>query len=331
MVIIPKEKPVIENLNSYYVDIQKLLEHYQGELESGGIYFRSPAVEGIIFFDKDALLSGVYKDREKEVDGKEAIDLIIKAVENQNFKIDVISISPDKVYFWANLSNSKSIYQGLSTEFTDLDGLIKKMQAEGLTGYIDVSIGNGEDGGVIFLANGQVIDDSYCRGKEPISGAEKTQEYLIRRTKESGGVFNVFKIIPRKEVEEPPVSTVEEVVEPVKEGVDFISILEELMQSFEEMMQREKIKTEFNIALRKILVDRADEYPFLDPFAGEFEYSGGRIEYSGSAGMEEMATALIDILNLLAEDIGLRDQWEDQYRRWSEKHSNELDASGIRH
>ena len=40
MVIIPREKPIIENLNIYYLDVKKLLEHYQGEVGSGGVFFK---------------------------------------------------------------------------------------------------------------------------------------------------------------------------------------------------------------------------------------------------------------------------------------------------
>jgi len=52
MLIIPKEKPDIGNLNSYYLDIRKLIEHCQGELGSGAICFKGPGEEGAIFFDK---------------------------------------------------------------------------------------------------------------------------------------------------------------------------------------------------------------------------------------------------------------------------------------
>ena len=36
MVVIPKQQPVLENLNIYYLDVRKLLEHFQGEIGSGG-------------------------------------------------------------------------------------------------------------------------------------------------------------------------------------------------------------------------------------------------------------------------------------------------------
>ena len=35
MVVIPKQQPVLENLNVYYLNIRKLLEHFQGEIGTG--------------------------------------------------------------------------------------------------------------------------------------------------------------------------------------------------------------------------------------------------------------------------------------------------------
>lgn len=330
MVIIPKEKPVIENLNSYYLDIDRLLEHYQGELGSGGVYFKSTNVEGIVFFDKDELLGGIYKDKEKEVQGKDAIELLINSAKDENFRIDIFSIPSEKVYFWANLPNSRSMYKDLSSEFTALDGLIRKMQSEGLTGYIDVNVGDGEEGGKIFFVNGEIIDDSYCDGKEEVKGALKTQEYLVNRTKEVGGVFDVFKITPQKE---NLISLGEDKLEDIRskpEDINIMNALEELMQSFEEMIKSEKVKVEFSIALKKVLINRAEEYPFLDPFAGEFEYSKGKITFTGSADRSEFASAIIDVLNLLAQDLGLRANWDIQNREWFQKYSDILTSCGVR-
>jgi len=50
IIVIPKNAPVIQNLHSYYVDVRKLIEHYQGEIGCGGILLSAPAGEGAIFF-----------------------------------------------------------------------------------------------------------------------------------------------------------------------------------------------------------------------------------------------------------------------------------------
>ena len=65
MVVVPKEKPVIRNLNTYYIDIRKLVEHYQGEIGSGGIFFKSAQSNAVLFFDQNEILNAYIQEPEK--------------------------------------------------------------------------------------------------------------------------------------------------------------------------------------------------------------------------------------------------------------------------
>jgi hypothetical protein len=137
MIIIPREKPVLENLNSYYVDVPKLVEHCKGEFGSGCIHLQSPRIEGVVFFDNDELLNSIFKNKEGQIEGQAALDSLIEAAAEHNFTIHVYKIDPKKIYFWSNIPTAKEIYNDLRTEFTDLEGLIQEMNSEKLTGYID--------------------------------------------------------------------------------------------------------------------------------------------------------------------------------------------------
>ncbi|MCP4693743.1 MAG: hypothetical protein GY859_37260, partial [Desulfobacterales bacterium] len=194
MVIIPKEKPVIENLNSYYLDVRKLCEHYQGEIGSGGIHFKSPNSEGIIFFDKDEILNTYFKDKSEEFTGKDQAERIMNILGGRNFTVNIYKIDNEKVYFWARVPKAEKIYKDLSTEFTDLKGLIKKMASEKLTGYIEVSIADGEESGIIFLNSGVILGGSYSWRTGGPNRTKESQELLIKKTKKSGGVFHVSSI-----------------------------------------------------------------------------------------------------------------------------------------
>ncbi len=70
MIIIPKYKATVDKLNSYYIDIKKLLEHYQGELGTGVIHLKSTAAEAAIYFDKDEILSTILEGGELSIEGK---------------------------------------------------------------------------------------------------------------------------------------------------------------------------------------------------------------------------------------------------------------------
>jgi hypothetical protein len=194
MIVIPKEKPVLKNLNSYYLNLERLCEHFQGEIGSGCIHFRAKDTNGLVFFDKDEILNGIIQGKKGEKTGLKAAQALISLSANNNFLIDLYKIEPEGVYFWASIPSAQKIYNDLSTEFTDLKGLIKKMASEKLTGYIDVSIGNGEEGGILFFNNGASAGGSYSWSAGEKDDTLESQDLLIKKTKEFGGTFNVSRI-----------------------------------------------------------------------------------------------------------------------------------------
>lgn len=326
MIIIPKEKPVVENLNSYYLDIKKLLEHFQGELGSGAVHFDSPSAEGVIFFDKDNLLSGFFRGREGEFEEKAAIDRLIEAVDENNFIIHIYEIDAEKIYFWANISAAEKIYKDLSAEFTDLEGLIKKMGSEKLTGHIDVSIGDGKEGGLIFLENGKIIGGSYSWAKGELNRSKENWEHLIRKTRELGGMFHVSRIpLEGKDVKSKP-----------EEGdrqrpSTVLVMLEELLGIFERFIESSSgVKAEFSTLLKKKFMEKADEIPFLDPFAAEFEYADHKISFTGDAGGQELVNGLTECLKEIGEELGILAQLNDELVRWSEKHKRDVKKYRVR-
>jgi len=326
MIVIPKEKPAIENLNSYYLDIRKLVEHYQGQLGSGGIHFKSPSAEGVIFFDKDELLGGVFKDRERYIQGKEVLDSVIEASSQYNFVISIYEITQNKIYFWANIPDAKKIYKNLSTEFTDLEGLIKKMASEKLTGYIEVIINNGSEGGIVFLSDGEIIGGSYSWGKGEVSALKENRELLVVKTKDSGGVFHVSRIEASKRPVTGEINRKEQ-----KTAADIIIVLEELLQIVEsEVAKKKNIGRDFNTILKKKFVEKADKYFFLDPFADEFKYSGGKITFTGDATDDELLRGVAESVKEIAEESGFLSNLNDSLSSWSQKYAMELAKTDIK-
>ena len=324
MLITPKESPDIGNLNSYYLDTKKLIEHCQGELGSGAIHFKGPAEEGLIFFDKDEILDGTLQNKDGELGGKGAIKRLLDAAGDNSYVIDIYRIDQEKIYFWSNIRGAKKIYKDLSTEFTDLDGLINKMISEKLTGFIEVSINENREGGFIFFNNGEIIGGSYSWGKGELDGSKESQKFLIEKTKELGGIFHVNRISFAKEEE----SESKEIREESSSNV--IAALEELLVIFEKIFtSKNKSKTDFNTLLRKKFVQMVDKYVFLDPFAGEFDYDNQKITFAGDASDEELVNGIIESVEDLAGELGILPQLAEELAPWSKKHAKEVARFGI--
>ena len=321
MIIVPKEKPAVENLNSYYLDIRKLIEHYQGEVGSGCVHFKASAAEGVVFFDKDDLLNGFFQDNGGETEGKTVIDRLVEAAVGHNFAISIYKIDAEKVYFWANIPAADKIYEDLSAEFTDLEGLIKKMSSEKLTGFIDVSIGQGNEGGLIFFDNGEIIGGSFSWEKGELNNSKESKELLIQKTKELGGIFSVSRISLKKEGVEA------ESEDPEQEGTsNILTMLETLLGVFEKVItSNREIKSNFNTLLKKKFIEKVDEFVFLDPFAAEFQYADQKIIFSGDASDEELIKGLTVCVKEIADGLGILSQINDELGPWSDKYEKELE------
>ena len=320
MVVIPKHQPVLENLNIYYLDVRKLVEHFQGEIGSGGIYFKSHAAEGVIFFDQDQLVSGFFQDKDNTISGIDAIERLLAAGDDYNFSVNIYQIGPEEVYFWAGIPTAEKIYKDLSTEFTDLEGLIKKMSAEKMTGYIDVTIGDGVENGLIFLINGKNMGGSYSWGNGSPSPSKKNRDLLIQKTKEMGGIFNVCRISFKstQSVNAP-------VAEAPRKPQAAIVMMEELLGIFEEVVRKKrKKKADFHKLLKQKFIENADRFAFLDPFAGEFEYAEQKITLSGRVSDQDLVAGVAAVVNEMAREMGLQAALIENLVGWSETHADEL-------
>jgi hypothetical protein len=326
MVVIPKKQPVLENLNVYYLKVRKLLEHFQGEIGTGGVYFKSHAAEGVIFFDQNELINGFFQDRDIKISGSAAIERLLEAGDNYNFTVNIYEIGAEEVYYWAGIPTAEKIYRDLSTEFTDLEGLIKKMSSEKLTGYIDVSIGDGKEMGLIFLINGKIMGGSYSWGNGSPSPSKKNRDLLIQKTKELGGSFNVCRI----GLTNPEKSDATDLEQP-KHPQRAIEMLEELLTTFQKVLGSEKKKKmDFQKLLKQKLVLSADRYAFLDPFAGEFDYFDQRITFSGKASDADLVNGIFTIVKEMALELGLLSTLIENLDSWSLKYSEDLAIFDIR-
>lgn len=326
MLIVPKEKPVLTNLNTYYLKLDKLIEHCQGEMGAGGIYFKSASAQGVVYFDSDEILNGYFSDKNAELLGQSAVEELMQAESSYNFSIDIYGIPFENVYFWSSTPAAEKIYKDLSTEFTDLEGLIKKMGAEKLTGYIDILIGNGQESGMMFFAGGEIIGGSFSWGPVESHSVKASSKQLVEKAKKVGGVFQVCRI-PIDAVQASPAKA----ARPSGRLQHVLRMLEEFLGIFETLYNSRKDKeADFNSLIRKKFVENAERFTFLDPFAGEFDFNDRKIRFSGAADDAELANGIIVSTTELAEDMGMQEEMRKYLASWQRKYGEKLNHLGIR-
>ncbi len=325
MLVIPRETPTLGNMNSYYVQIPRLIEHFQGEVGGGALHFKSSASEGILFFDKDEILNGFVTGRNGESTGRDVIDQLIRSTESTNYTLSVYQIRTEDIYFWSAIPNAKRIYQDLSTEFTDLEGLVKKMGSEELTGFIEVTIGQSRDGGLVMLNNGQVCGGSYSWGAGDSLRDEKDLAKLIKMTKTRGGLFHVSRMQAVTPADNKAETLIEaEEVAPTP-SLRVLTAVEELLVIFERATRKARHRgSDFATLLNRKFVEKAEKYPFLDPFAAEFKYADRKISFIGDTTDEELLQGVLESITEIAEEIGVHPQFKRNLDTWAKKYASDV-------
>ena len=88
---------------------------------------------------------------------------------------------------------------------------------------------------------------------------------------------------------------------------------------------------------KKCLIEKAETFTFLDPFAGEFEYQDGVIKFSGEAGEKEFTKGILECLNttlvLLEKELPKNEmlslKLEAEVKSTLELHSDTLRRLGL--
>ncbi len=359
MIVIPKETPIIQELNSYYLDMDKLFEHYQGIVDAGCVHFQLPSAEGVIFFDAFNLINGTFRNAGTMVSGKEAVNRLLTEAKSSKVLLSIYEIPPEKIAFWANVANAEDLYKDLSTEFTDLEGLIRKMTVDRLTGYIEVAFSK-DDLALLFMHNGQVIGAVSADSKWQLVPAQNMQTGLIERSRKTGAMLNVRRILldkitgnnsvinngkkdqtPSKAEEKPPAKAPKqeaesepefefEYREEYKGPLRVVEMLQYLMLIYEKFItSNKKIKNDFATILKQKFVQKVDRYEFLDPFTEEFKYTKGKIQYTGRADERRLAAGILECLHEIAAENDMQ-KWLDK-SLWplKEKYSREIDELKI--
>lgn len=322
MIVIPEDKPVVLGIRTYYTHMNKLIDYYQKKIGTGCIHFAHPDAKGVLYFSPKGLDDGAYSDAILQKAGKEAIDHLLFIAQSHDYSMDIYAIDAENYSFWSRLRQAKTIHSNLSTEFTDLKKLILKMSGEKLFGFIDVLPGESSGKGRLFFSDGKFIGGVYSSKGNRLSRSKTDLEDLIRNITQTKGIFNVYGIAP---------SEIQTIVDggaavPSHSLSDQgIAVLQELMRIGEEVATTcKKGGIDFQTILKKKFVRDVDRFPFLDPFAGEFDYRDGKIEFKGHTDEKILARGLFESLSDLMEDLNLKEDFESHTKAWSIRHAGKI-------
>lgn len=322
---VPDAKPVLQGINSYYADASRLIEHYRLGSLSGCIHFRAYQTESLIFLDAEQIITAARLHKGALGSGIQVLDYLADDCLTLNFSIDIYALSGAEVYFWASLIDADPVYSGLSSDFTDLSGLIAKMRTERISGYIEVLPERSGPAGYLFFQTGELKASSLIQAKgDPVYSASAV-ETLSHTAQDQGATFNVRRAVAAIR------SAAAETMSGKAMQARLRAMLEELLSACEAVTRaRFKAPDAFQTLLKRKFLDMAERFEFLDPFMGEFTYANGRIAYTGQAGWDKLARGVCESVIELARENGLGAALIQRLHDWGQNYATELNRIGLK-
>jgi len=356
--ILPKGEVRHQNLLTAYTDVSALLSALKSESFSGTLEIDFPEKEGTIFIDSGEVLNAEIREKsnsERKI-GQEAIQAFLTLSNEKNGVLNVYRLLPEQVALVINHLQHEVLFNELSTDFTRLDRLLLKFKEDKHDGFVEVLTKEKKALGVLFVEGGELVDMFTIPESGPSIFGRKSIPVFVENVSKQSVLLNVYKSYGKMFKKERPVPENRPVPQrkpageskPAaeskprsggKEGLkQLISIFQETLATVEKLVDTASRNGTFIITFKKSLIEKAEAFSFLDPFAGEFEYQDGLIRFSGEVGEKEFTKGILECLNttliLLGKELPKNKMLPlkliAEIRSSLELHSDTLEGLGVK-
>ncbi|NWG03468.1 MAG: DUF4388 domain-containing protein [Syntrophaceae bacterium] len=327
--IYPKGEVIHRNLSTAFTDLNALLATLKSGNFSGVVEIEFPENRGAIFVDSGEIINAEAKpgDGSKGMVGHEAIQSLLTFSKEKSGSINIYQLAPERVAIVASNLQHEVLFKGLSTDFTRLDRLLLKLREEKHNGFIEILTKENQTMGVLFLEGGEPVEMFTPSESGPSVFGRKSIPIFVENAIKQGAIFDVYRSqgkILKKEIKEKEVK--EKEIKEIKEGKEtevketkemketkeakeikvtgrgeeikeLILIFQDILSKAEKLINgASKDKEVFYKAFKESLIEKSEVFPFLDPFAGEFAFRGGVIQFTGEVGAKDFTKGIVECL-----------------------------------
>lgn len=130
--LIPKEKPFLTGLNSYYLSIDKFIEHLQGEIGSGCFYCQSADQEILVYFDEQEIIRSIIQDNGERAQNSQNLEFVTQSLAKKNFLVTIYYLDPSSIFFWGQIPSFQRVKAKIRTTDIALPDLFFRLRSETL-------------------------------------------------------------------------------------------------------------------------------------------------------------------------------------------------------
>ncbi|WP_446010579.1 hypothetical protein [Candidatus Electrothrix sp.] len=317
--LLPREKPYLTGLNSYYLDIEKFIQHLQGEIGSGCLYFTSVDQELLIYFDEYDIVQGIIQESDEPALASDQLAHIMVPLQKKSFQVTIYYLDADSIFFWGQMPAFRRAQDTLTSDKMRLPDLIFRLSQKKFSGFIEVNIKGKKDCAVLFFHEGQRRGGSYYWGTGGLSASDTDYNTLLGILQQNKGTYRLGyfssdplasmtvessssadsgqETLQNEQTRDGGITSAQESVSELNKALNaFITV-------FTQTVKSKKSKTDPLIDLKLKFLDFSEIYSFLDPYNHLCKIeNNGTVTIAKTISEKDAAEGIIDCAWMVVED-----------------------------
>ncbi|MBN1352511.1 hypothetical protein JXJ21_24140 [candidate division KSB1 bacterium] len=286
--ILPRGKAIYENLNTSFTNFVELLSDLKKNHITGVVSIVFWEYEGLLFLDSGNIINAIEQYEGNRKIGQDAVNRLVTKVKEKDGTISVYGFSSDLIAMLVSTLQSEIVYKELSSDFTNLEKLLEKLKSEQHTGYIEILTNDYQHLATIFIQGGEPIESIISNDNNAFAKTD-FHDKIHELAKSKGVMFNIYRA---------GFGTENEALITKADALDLLDFWGRVIS----IIERRIDPNAFERTFYDILIEKADDYPFLDPFAAEFKYANGKIEFAGNI-TKDFITGLSECIQATLQKI----------------------------
>lgn len=328
VMMLPKDHPVYANLNTTFTGFDGLIEDLRSRALNGYVLVSFRGYDGVLFLEDGDVVMGVEQEGSARRTGAPAIEGVRARAAEKNGCINVYGVTPEMAKLLAGCIDAEPVFRDLTAAFTSFERLVEKLGDDGHTGYLEV-LAPGQSGAIVFFAGGKVTETVLPAEGQGVPAIQAVFELAAN----PGAVFNVYRLrsVEREASTSAPAAAAPRLSDPAP----VLAFWSDVIGSVEAVVDGLSKPGRFVLSFKETLVNRAVTYPYLDPFAAEFDYRDGKVQFEGglpedfSKGLSDCLSDTIARLAFQLKRADLETRIREALRDFSEKHAEVIARFGL--
>jgi hypothetical protein len=205
--IVPRGKPVHENLSTSYVNVAALLADLQVNEFTGYVSVGFWNYDGYIFLSHGQIINAWESADGNVKREREALDGVLTRSQARSGAVGFYQHPDAVILAIGGIIDGEAVHRDLASDFTNLEKLVDRLcKATEAAWYVEVQLDRSFGGGIIYIVGGKAEGVASIRENEN-SDTHRTAigkdglALIYEKTAAIGGIFNVYKSV---DAEAPP-------------------------------------------------------------------------------------------------------------------------------